>query len=111
MTATTIRLPHGLFPELRSRLLDGQAKESFALLLGKRVSKDGLTTIRIGEAIHPAPEDYTGRSIASLRLNREFVYRALARMQQEGRYDTLIDVHTHPFCATGAAFSDAAAAE
>lgn len=107
MTATTIRLPHGLFPELRSRLLDGQGEESFALLLGKRVSKDGLTTIRVGEAIHPAPEDYTGRSITRLVLNREFVYRALTRMQQEGRHDTLIDVHTHQFCAAGAAFSEA----
>jgi molybdopterin-synthase adenylyltransferase len=104
-TTTTIRFPQSLFPVLRQRLLDGQDQETFALLLGKRISADDRTVIRVGEVTYPRPDDYVGQSIASLRLQREFIYRELVRMQQEGRYDTLIDVHTHPFCAAGAAFS------
>ena len=106
MNPTTIRFPQGLFPDLRRRLLEGQAEESFALLLGKRISADGRTTIRVGEAAHPVPDDYTGRSIAELHVKRELIYRTLVRMQQEGRYDTLIDVHTHPFCKSGGTFSE-----
>jgi molybdopterin/thiamine biosynthesis adenylyltransferase len=102
---TTIRFAQGLFPALRERLLEGQDQETFALLLGKRISADGRTVIRVGEAVYPKPADYAGQSIASLRLQREFVYRELVRMQQEGRFDTVIDVHTHPFCSEGAAFS------
>lgn len=104
-TTATIRFPQGMFPVLRQHLLDEQDQETFALLLGKRTSADDRTVIRVGEVVYPSPEDYAGQSIASLRLQREFIYRELVRMQQEGRYDTLIDVHTHPFCAAGAAFS------
>lgn len=104
-TTTTIRFPHSMFPTLRLHLLEGQDQETFALLLGKRISADDRTVIRVGEVVYPRPEDYAGQTIASLRLQREFIYRELVRMQQEGRYNTLIDVHTHPFCAAGAAFS------
>jgi len=104
-TTTTIRFPQGLFPVLRQRLLDGQDHETFALLLGKRISADDRTVIRVGEVIYPRPGDYAGQGIASLRLQREFIYRELVRMQQDGRYDTLIDVHTHPFCAAAVSFS------
>lgn len=103
--ATTIRFPHGLFPAMRERLLQGQDQETFALLLGKRINAGGRTVIRVGEAVYPRPADYVGQSNASLRLQREFVYRELVRMQQKGLFDTVIDVHTHPFCNEGAAFS------
>lgn len=100
-----IRFPQGMFPELRHRLLADLERETFALLLGKRTVVGDLCVIKVVEVIHPAPDDYDGRSLASLRLKREFVYRQLVRMQQQGDADTLIDVHTHPFCLDGAAFS------
>jgi molybdopterin/thiamine biosynthesis adenylyltransferase len=104
-TPPIIRFPQGLFPELRHRLLDGQECETFALLLGKCTSTDGHMVVRVGEVIYPRSDDYAGQSVASLRLNREFIYRHLVRMQQESRYDTVIDVHTHPFCQSAASFS------
>lgn len=104
-TRPIIRFPQGLFPELRHRLLDGQECETFALLLGKCTAADGHMVVRVGEVILPRSDDYSGRSVASLRLKREFVYRHLVRMQQDGRYDTVIDVHTHPFCQSAASFS------
>src|SRR4051794_20829479 len=104
-TAPIVRFPQGLFPELRHRLLDGQHFETFALLLGKRTSADGQMVVRVGEAIYAGKDDYLGQGVASVHVKRDFIYRQLVTMQQEGRYDTLIDVHTHPFCQSGAAFS------
>ncbi|MBN8633511.1 MAG: ThiF family adenylyltransferase [Rhodobacterales bacterium] len=100
-----IRFPQGMFPELRHRLLADLERESFALLLGKRTVVDDHCVIKVVEVVHPTRDDYDGQSLASLRLKREFVYRQLVRMQQQGDVDTLIDVHTHPFCPNGAAFS------
>lgn len=100
-----IRFPQGMFPELRNRLLADLEREAFALLLGKRTVVDGLCVIRVVEIVHPTPDDYDAQSLTSLCLKREFVYRQLVRMQQQGDLDTLIDVHTHPFCPDGAAFS------
>ena len=100
-----IRFPQGMFPELRHLLLADLERETFALLLGKRTVVDDLCVIKVVEVVHPAPDDYDGQSLMSLRLKREFVYRQLVRMQQQGDADTLIDVHTHPFCLDGAAFS------
>lgn len=100
-----IRFPQGMFPEVRKLLLADREREAFALLLGKRTVVDGLCVIKVVEVVHPAPEDYEGRSLMSLRLKREFVYRQLVRMQQQGDIDTLIDVHTHPFCPVGVVFS------
>lgn len=100
-----IRFPQGMFPELRSRLLGERDRETFALLLGKRTVADGLCVIRVVEIVYPGPDDYDAQSLTSLRLKREFVYRQLVRMQECGDVDTFIDVHTHPFCADGAAFS------
>jgi len=100
-----IRFPQGMFPELRNSLIADLERETFALLLGKRTVVDDMCVIKVVEVVHPAPDDYDDQSLMSLRLKREFVYRQLVRMQQQGDVDTLIDVHTHPFCRDGAAFS------
>lgn len=94
-----------MFPELRNSLIADLERETFALLLGKRTIVDDMCVIKVVEVVHPAVDDYDGQSLMSLRLKREFVYRQLVRMQQQGDVDTLIDVHTHPFCLDGAAFS------
>lgn len=100
-----IRFPQGMFPELRSRLLAERERETFALLLGKRTVAEGLCVIRVVEIVHPGPEDYDAQSLMSLRFKREFVYKQLVRMQEREDIDTVIDVHTHPFCQREVAFS------
>jgi molybdopterin/thiamine biosynthesis adenylyltransferase len=100
-----IRFPQGMFPELRNRLLVDRDRETFALLLGKSTVTNGLCVIRVVEIVHPSTEDYEAQNLMSLRLKREFVYHQLVRMQERGGVDTLIDVHTHPFCQSEVAFS------
>jgi molybdopterin/thiamine biosynthesis adenylyltransferase len=100
-----IRFPQGMFPELRNTLIADLERETFALLLGRRTAIGDLIVIKVMEVVYPTPEDYEGQSLMSLRLKREFVYRQLVRMQEQGNVDTLIDVHTHPFCRDGVAFS------
>lgn len=104
-TKTVIRFPQGMFSDLRTRLLQDKDHEAFALLLGKRTTLGNLSIIKVTEVCLPGPEDYEEQSLCSLRLKREFVYAQLAKMQLEGTADTLIDVHTHPFCGDGVAFS------
>lgn len=101
----SLRFPQGLFAELRGRLLDDLNQESFALLFGRRETAGKSTIVKVVAARYPRPEDYASQGLAHLRLKREYVYRVLVDMQQRGDVDTLIDVHTHPFCAHGVAFS------
>jgi hypothetical protein len=105
MTATRIRFPQGIFPALRHRLLADPSREAFALLFGQYHQVGYQTLIKVVAVRHPGPEDYEGQGLAHLRLRREYVYDRLVEMQQRGDVDTMIDVHTHPFCAQGAAFS------
>ena len=102
---TLIRFPQGLFPGLRKQMLNDLSQETFALLLGKRTTADGCTIIKITGVHYPSQDDYISQGYASLRLKREYIYSRLVEMQQTGEADTLIDVHTHPFCCSGVAFS------
>ena len=103
----TLRFPQGFFPDLCARLLRETHQESFALLLGKRISAGGHTIVRIADVAYPCPQDYEEQGLTSLHLKREFIYGQLVRLQREGRYDMVIDVHTHPFIEAGVAFSGA----
>ncbi len=103
--SVSIRFPQGQFAELRSRLLEDLSQEAFALLLARRETVADLTILKVVGVRYPRPEDYESQGLAHLRLRRDYVYRVLADMQQTGEADTLIDVHTHPFCRRGAAFS------
>ena len=102
---TIIRFPQGRFNDLQSRLLQDSSREAFALLSGKRTTKDGYSVIKVTDAYYPSPDDYDEQSIYSLRLKRAFIYDKLVKLQQSGNDDTLIDVHTHPFCSDSVAFS------
>jgi len=104
-TSTNIRFPQGLFPELRNRLLQDQSREAFALLFGKRCTVDGHTVIKVVSAHYPQAEDYDSQGLTHLRLKREYIYSKLVEMQQGFDADTLIDVHTHPFCPKDVSFS------
>lgn len=104
-TPTIIRFPQGGFQELRCRLLQDSGRETFALLSGKRTTKGVYSVIKVTDVYYPGPDDYDEQSISSLRLKRVFIYDRLVQMQQSGSDDTLIDVHTHPFCSDSVAFS------
>lgn len=105
-TATTvIRFPQGMFSDIRARLLQDKDREAFAMLLGRRTTVGNQSIIKVTNLCLPGPEDYEDQSLCSLRIKREFVYEQLVKMQLDGTADTLIDVHTHPFCGEGVAFS------
>lgn len=98
----SIRFPQGAFGDLRAELLDDTSRESFALLLGKREAAGPRHIVRVRDVLHPAPDDYRSQGIAHLGLEKAFVYGALAEVEGRHDVDTLIDVHTHPFSASGA---------
>lgn len=105
MTPIRIRFAQGEFARLRQRLLADASQETFGLLFGQREDAGDTTVIRVTESHFPTPADYESRSLAHLRLKREYIYDLLVEMQNKGDADTLIDVHTHPFCTSGVAFS------
>jgi molybdopterin/thiamine biosynthesis adenylyltransferase len=105
MAPIRIRFAQGDFARLRQRLLADPSREAFGLLFGQREDAGDSTVIRVTESHFPTAADYESRSLAHLRLRREYIYERLVEMQEKGEANTLIDVHTHPFCAKGAAFS------
>ena len=105
MMPIRVRFPQGVFASLRDHLLRDTRQEAFALLFGRRESVGDNTVIRVIETHFPRSQDYENRGPAHLRLRRQFVYDRLVHMQQHGEADTVIDVHTHPFSASGVAFS------
>lgn len=105
MAAIRVRFPQGMFAALRERLLNDPSREAFALLFGQSHALGDHTLIKVVATHVPRPEDYVSQGLAHLRLRREYIYDRLVEMQRRGDVDTLIDVHTHPFCTKGAAFS------
>lgn len=100
-----IKFKHGDLAYLRTRLLADLSREHFAVLLGKTQQINGYTIITVIDLLFPVPSDYAQQSVASLRIRKDFIHRALSELT--GRYDvdTMIDVHTHPFTSTGVSFS------
>ena len=105
MEQCLIRFAQGQFATLRERLLADTSTEAFALLLGQRHQIGDTTLIKVIDCHWPSAEDYVSRGQAHLRLKREYIYRCLVDMQCNSEANTLIDVHTHPFCHHRAAFS------
>ncbi len=106
MTSIRIRFPQGAFASLRQRLLADPSQEAFALLFGRREMAGEGAIIRVIGSHFPQDGDYESRGLAHLRLRRQYIYDRLVEMRDKGEADTLIDVHTHPFSASAAAFSD-----
>jgi molybdopterin/thiamine biosynthesis adenylyltransferase len=103
--AITIRFPHGHFRALRARLLEDLDREAFAVLLARREVVEGRILLKVIEARHFTAADYESRSLAHVRPRREAIHRILAELRERFDVDALIDVHTHPFCSGGVAFS------
>ena len=101
----SIRFPQGRFRELREHLLEDLDRETFAVLFAKREDAGGHTLFKVVDLRYLRDADYATRSLAHLRPRREAIHRLLLEMRQRLDVDTVIDVHTHPFCHAGVAFS------
>src|SRR5438552_9817430 len=100
-----IKFKHGDLEGLRARLLADLSREHFAVLLGKTQKIDGYTIINVIDLLFPARSDYNQQSVASLRIKKDFIHKALVELTNRYDVDTIIDVHTHPFTQAGVAFS------
>ncbi|NTW98393.1 MAG: ThiF family adenylyltransferase [Geobacteraceae bacterium] len=101
----SIRFKHRSFAELRSALLGEETRESFAVLLAKRQVIGTTEIFTVRDVRLPDQEDYQARSVAFLKMRKDFIHQALAEAAQRLDVDTIIDVHTHPFAKSGVAFS------
>ena len=100
-----IRFKHGDLQELRRRLLADLSKEAFGVLLGKRERVGNLTIIKVLDYRSAARSDYRQRSLASLSLEKDYIYDILLEVTTRLDVDTIIDVHTHPFCDGSVSYS------
>ena len=105
MQKSYIKFKNGDLNELRKNLLEDLSNESFAFLFGKRECIKKFEVITIKEIIYTPKTKYDRRSQAFLKLKRDFVYQLLIDMQNRADVDTIIDVHTHPFCKNNVGFS------
>lgn len=100
-----IKFKHGDLADLRDRLLADLSREHFAVLLGKTRRISGNTIITVVDMLFPQRADYAQQSVAFLRINKEFIHKALVELNNRYDVDTIIDVHTHPFSQGHVAFS------
>jgi molybdopterin/thiamine biosynthesis adenylyltransferase len=100
-----VNFPHTWLDGVRSDLLSDLSREQFCLLLGKRHDFSGGFCINIIEILNPGPEVYRSHSLGHVSPDKEFVMYALSELQERVDVDTLIDVHTHPFCSGSVNFS------
>src|SRR5438034_1626955 len=100
-----IKFKHGDLTCLMARLLEDLSREHFAVLLGKTQKIDGYTIINVIDLLFPARSDYNQQSVASLRIKKDFIHKALVELTNRYDVDTIIDVHTHPFSQAHVSFS------
>lgn len=102
---TEIKFQIGQLSTLREVLLKDLSKEAFALLLGKRETIGSHDIVKVIDILFPKEDDYISRSSGHVRPKIQFTYWALSQLVERHDIDTLLDVHTHPFSASGVAFS------
>lgn len=100
-----VNFPHTWLDGVRSELLSDLSREQFCILLGKRHDFDGGFCINVMEVLNPGPQVYRSHSPGHVSPQKEFVMYALSELQERVDVDTLIDVHTHPFCSGSVNFS------
>ena len=100
-----IKFQHGDLARLRARLLADLSREHFAILLGKTQKINGYTIVTVIDLLFLAQSDYNQQSVASLRIKKDFIHRALVELTNRYDVDTMIDVHTHPFTQGSVSFS------
>lgn len=89
---------------LRRRLLENQEMESFAVLLGRR-SVFNKKVVRVVGARFPRDCDLISRGRGHVTPSKDYIHRLLDEISGRIDVDSIIDVHTHPFSASGVRFS------
>ncbi len=105
MFKTSIRFPQGWFQEMRGQLLEDLSCEAFAVLFAKREQVEGSTILNVKAIRYPRLQDYQSQGLAHLRLQPKYIHDVLSELQNRSDVDTIIDVHTHPFCERFVHFS------
>jgi len=99
-----LKFADGCLPSLQSNLLRDLARESFAVLLGRRSALDP-TVIRIIGVRYPNDDGISSSGIGHVSPSKSYIYDVLKEISQRLDVDALIDVHTHPFSIAEARFS------
>lgn len=105
MKECIIKFKNGDLNFLRERILEDKSKEHFASLLAKTEYIDGLYIVNVITIKILNQDDYTSQSLTHLSLEKKYMYKLLAEVQNRYDVDTVIDVHTHPFCEKKVSFS------
>jgi len=100
-----IKFKQGEFSCLRVKLLEDISKEAFAILFGKKETIAGIVIINVIETKFLNATNYNSQSMSHLNIRKDFIYDILADITNRYDIDTIIDVHTHPFCKTKVGFS------
>ncbi|MDR1542754.1 MAG: hypothetical protein LBU32_33230 [Clostridiales bacterium] len=103
----SIRFRNGDLGDLRASLSANLNREQFAVLLGKAEDAGAAEIVAARDVIYPSKRDIEDSSIASLRINRNFVAETLKQMTDRLDADAYIEVHTHPFSKGLVVFSGA----
>jgi len=104
-THYVLKFKQGELSSLRARILEDLSRESFVILFGKKESIGTHEIINVIEARFPNTSDYNARGIAHLGMSKDFIYDILVEITNRYDIDTIIDVHTHPFCRSKVSFS------
>lgn len=104
-TNCIIKFKHGDFKFLKDTLLKDLQKESFAILIGKHEYINDIDIVNVFEIVFTPSYYYNIQNHAFLDIRKDFIHEILLRVTQRFDVDTIIDVHTHPFCDYAVSFS------
>lgn len=75
------------------------------MLLGKKNDFEDGFTINVLDMLFPEADSYISNSLGHVSPRKGYVHYALTELNERYDIDTIIDVHTHPFCAGQVHFS------
>lgn len=100
-----IKFANGQLSEVRAILLENLEREHFALALGKSEEVQGKKIVKVLKIIYAKNLDYEAQSLVFLKVKKDFFYQALIELKNNCEFDTIIDLHTHPFSKKETHFS------
>jgi molybdopterin-synthase adenylyltransferase len=100
-----LRFKHGDLGRLRERLLEDSSHEHFAILFGRSWQSGTLVGANVHDTRFLDPSSYESNGLTHVRIKKDAIHVLLAELVQRYDVDTLIDVHTHPFCEDSVSFS------
>lgn len=104
MKKAYVKFKQGDLKKLKTNLLQSPTLESYALLLGKTEAIGNMLMIKIYQIRFPKQHDYLLRTSYQVKVHRQFLQTCLSELDAMG-WDTLIEVHTHPYAKEKPKFS------